>query len=447
MEPLMTRQIGQIQPRNRFRWFGRAAARGTAVILMLYVVGISSVASAATTGCAEQPATIVGTQGNDTIDGTDGDDVIVGLGGDDLIRGRGGSDIICGGDGNDVVRGSVAGGDIYGDSGDDTLYSRGMAGLTGGTGDDTLSAVADGSFDLVPGPGDDLVIGSATQGDEVHYGFDATRPIHANLMTGVATGQGTDTLVDVDSVIGGPYDDILIGNDGNNGLIGREGNDTLIGKGGDDGFSGEQGDDTYEGGPGFDIAGYYDQNFADGLPWGPMIVNLRTGVATGDGTDTLSSIEGATGSGEADTMIGDGRDNAFYQLYGGNDVVRAGGGNDFVAPGAGANVLSAGTGSDLLFYVGGQDPDHPHTAVTVDLGAGTSSAGDSLSGFEDVWGSIYNDTLIGDSGPNRLYGYTGNDVLRGRAGDDRLVGLGGVDEANGGAGTDRCRAEVQLSCE
>jgi Ca2+-binding RTX toxin-like protein len=447
MEPLMTRQIGQIQPGNRFRAFGRAAARGTAVILMLYVVGISPAASAAAPGCAEQPATIVGTQGNDTIDGTDGDDVIVGLGGDDLIRGRGGSDIICGGDGDDVVRGSVAGGDIYGDGGNDTLYSRGMAGLTGGSGNDTLSAATDGSADLVPGPGDDLVVGSATQFDEVQYGFDATRPIHANLITGIATGQGTDTLVNVDAVIGGLYDDTLIGNNGSNILVGREGNDTLIGNGGDDTLSGQQGDDTYEGGPGFDIAEYYDQNFADGLTWGPMNVNLRTGIATGDGTDTLSSIEGATGSDEADTMIGDGRDNSFRLLYGGNDVVRAGGGDDFVAPGAGANVLSGGTGSDLVFYLGGQDPDHPHTAVTVDLGGGTSSAGDRLSGFEDVWGSIYNDTLIGDSGPNRLYGYTGDDVLRGRAGDDRLVGLGGVDEANGGAGTDRCRAEVQLSCE
>jgi Ca2+-binding RTX toxin-like protein len=443
----MTRPAGPIQSRKGSPR-GTAAAQGVAaVILMLSVSGISPAVSAAMPVCAEQAATILGTPGNDTIDGTDGDDVIVGLAGDDLIRGRGGSDIICGGAGNDVVRGSSAGGDIYGNGGNDTLYSRGMAGLTGGRGDDTLSAATDGSEDLVPGPGDDLVIGSATQGDEVQYGFDATRPIHANLITGIATGQGTDTLVDVDAVIGGLYDDILIGNDGNNGLIGREGNDTLIGNGGDDSFSGQQGDDTYEGGPGIDVAAYYDQNFAVGLPWGPLFVNLRTGIDTGDGTDTLTSIEGATGSGEADTMIGDGRDNTFYQLYGGNDVVRAGGGNDIVAPGAGANVLSGGTGSDLVYYRGGQDPDHLHSAVTVDLGAGTSSAGDLLTDFEDVFGSIESDTLIGDGGPNKLYGYGGDDVLKGRAGDDRLVGRRGADAAHGGGGRDRCRAETQLSCE
>jgi Ca2+-binding RTX toxin-like protein len=416
--------------------------------LIVGMLGVGTVPAYATTPtCSEQPATIVGTPAGDTIDGTAGDDVIVGLGGDDLIRGHGGSDIICGGDGSDVVRGGRGGGDISGDEGDDTLYSRGGAGLTGGDGDDTLDATADGSGDLLPGPGDDLVIGSATQGDEVQYGFDATGPIYANLMTGIATGQGTDTLVDVDGVIGGLYDDTLIGTDGGNALVGREGNDTLVGNDGVDWLSGQQGDDIYRGGPGFDIAEYYDQNHADGLSYGPMNVNLQTGIATGDGTDTLSSIEGATGSDGADTMIGNDRGNSFFWLFDGNDTVRSGGGNDFVAPGVGANTLSGGAGRDMVGYLGGKDFEHDHPAVTVDLGAGTSSAGDTLSGFEDVSGSAFGDTLIGDDGPNRFYGDSGDDVLQGLGGDDKLVGLGGTDEANGGPGTDRCRAETTARCE
>ena len=178
-----------------------------------------------------------------------------------------------------------------------------------------------------------------------------------------------------------------------------------------------------------------------------MNVNLRTGIATGDGTDTLSSIEGATGSEKADTMIGNDKANAFFWLFGGKDTVRGGGGNDYVAPGAGANILSGGPGRDLVSFLGGTGFGHDHSAVTLDLGAGTSSAGDTLSGFEDVFGSVGNDTLIGDNGPNGLYGDRGNDVLDGRGGDDRLVGQGGVDEANGGAGTDRCRAETTKNCE
>ena len=191
--------------------------------LVIGMVGVASApAFAATPTCAEQPATIVGTSGDDTIDGTAGNDVIVGLGGDDLIRGLGGSDVICGGSGDDVVRGSSAGGDIYGDRGNDTLYSRGAAGLTGGSGNDTLNAATDGSYDLLPGPAVDLVLGSATQPDEVQYGSDAVRPIHANLITGIVTGQGRDTLVNVDSVLGGPFDEActLIGDEAT-GFMGR----------------------------------------------------------------------------------------------------------------------------------------------------------------------------------------------------------------------------------
>jgi Ca2+-binding RTX toxin-like protein len=416
------------------------------VSLGLALAAAPATAVVSTPECADRSATILGTQGSDTIHGTAGDDVIVGLAGDDVIRGGGGSDVICGGAGEDTVESGAAGGDIYGNGGNDTLYSRGGAGLTGGTGNDTLSATTDESFDLVPGPGNDLVIGSAARGGEVHYG-EAKGPIHANLATGIVTGQGTDRLVNVGAVIGGAYDDILIGNSGGNGFVGREGNDTLIGRGGDDTFSGEQGDDTYEGGSGFDIAEYWDQNHADGVSYGPMTVNLRTGIATGDGTDMLSSIEGASGSDDPDTMIGDGKDDLFFRLFGGNDTVRAGGGNDFVAPGVGANSIEGGPGRDLLFMLNGRDFEHLHPAITVDLGAGTSSAGDTLSGFENVFGTIYDDTLIGDGGPNKLSGYIGNDVLRGRGGDDRLAGQAGADTTNGGTGTDWCGAEAKRNCE
>src|SRR2546427_5905883 len=53
------------------------------------------------------PATIVGTQANDTLTGTPGRDVIAGLSGDDVIDGLGGNDLICGGGGNDRLRGGT----------------------------------------------------------------------------------------------------------------------------------------------------------------------------------------------------------------------------------------------------------------------------------------------------------------------------------------------------
>ena len=178
-----------------------------------------------------------------------------------------------------------------------------------------------------------------------------------------------------------------------------------------------------------------------------MNVNLRTGIATGDGTDRLSNIEGATGSDGPDVMVGDDRANSFFWLFGGNDTVDAGAGNDYVAPGAGTNNVDGGLGTDTLSMLGGKLFHDRHGGVTVNLASGTTSAGDSLTGFENVFGSVGDDVLIGTTGSNSLSGYSGDDVLLGRGGEDKLIGQGGRDRANGGAGNDRCGAEELVACE
>jgi Ca2+-binding RTX toxin-like protein len=398
--------------------------------------------------CNGQVATILGTTGDDTLPGTAGDDVIVGRGGDDVISGRGGTDNICGGLGNDRLRGGSGKDQLFGGGDADVLRGgRGSDGTQdGGEGNDRIFGESGGRNDLYPGPGDDVITGSPTVYDWLHLEA-APGPVDANLMTGVIKGDGTDTVIDVETVLGGAFNDTLVGNEEDNGLVGRAGNDTLIGNGGHDTMSGQQGSDTYSGGPGFDVAEYFDQNTADGLPWGPMNVNLRTGIATGDGTDALTSIEGATGSDLGDTMIGNRKNNSFFWLFGGFDVVKAGGGDDFVESSQGANDLAGGKGSDFVIYLDGRDFDHQHSAVAVDLAAGTSSTGDTLSGFENVFGSPHRDLLRGDGVHNLLYGWLGDDVLKGRGGDDRLIGDAGADKGYGGPGIDRCRTEQRTACE
>ncbi len=54
--------------------------------------------------CNGAPATIVGTEGDDTLVGTEGDDVIAGLGGHDHVYAGPGDDLVCGGAGHDVRR-------------------------------------------------------------------------------------------------------------------------------------------------------------------------------------------------------------------------------------------------------------------------------------------------------------------------------------------------------
>ena len=74
---------------------GTDAPRVPAWSLVLYcaallavgiVVVIPTTATAAPPLCNGEPATIVGTTGDDVLRGTAGDDVIVGLDGDDLIN-------------------------------------------------------------------------------------------------------------------------------------------------------------------------------------------------------------------------------------------------------------------------------------------------------------------------------------------------------------------------
>ncbi len=60
--------------------------------------------------------------------------------------------------------------------------------------------------------------------------------------------------------------------------------------------------------------------------------------------------------------------------------------------------------------------------------AGRSDAqGDSLTGFENVTGGGFADSLLGDGSVNILRGGGGNDFLQGRGGGDRLDGEYGND--------------------
>ncbi len=149
-------------------------------------------AAAQTESCGGQPATIVGTTGNDRLVGTPNADVIVGFGGADVIIGRGGNDIICGGFGRDSITGGA---------GDDLIV--------GGPGPDTLTG----------GPGDDMILG----------------------------GLARDTLIGSDgndTIVGGPSGDSLMGGAGSDTLLGGLGPDRVVGGVGVDEIAGGGGRDV-----------------------------------------------------------------------------------------------------------------------------------------------------------------------------------------------------------
>jgi Ca2+-binding RTX toxin-like protein len=394
----------------------RLKVLGAAIVLLGGLAALP--AQAAAFRCFGETATEVGTNGHDHIRGTGGHDVIVTRGGDDTVHAGGGFDLVCAGPGADRVFGGGGGEFLFGGEGHDKLYGE------------------KGPFsDFAPGPGVDRAVGSGASLDFIHY-EGAAGPIKASLVTQSATGEGKDSFIGADNLFGSAFGDTLTGNAVDNVLVGQAGADTLRGGDGFDWIAGQKGDDDIHGGAFFDIADYFDENFHAGLSTeGPISVDLAAGTATGQGSDTLSGIEGATGSDGTDTMIGDANDNAFFFLAGGDDTVDLGDGDDFVDAGIGADDLSGGPGTDSL---GMFDAEHdPRTeGVTVDLSANSTSDNDTLSGFESAGGTLEPDDLTGDGGPNGLFSIDGADNVSGGGGDDLVDPGNGADDASGGAGVD-----------
>lgn len=146
------------------------------------LIGLSLSSAPDVPVCQGLPATIVGTEGNDTIFGTNGADVIVSLGGNDIILSGNGDDVICSGDGRDIILSGNGNDTIKSGAGNDVVY--------GGNGNDTIDA----------GAGNDVVM----------------------------AGNGKDT------VRGGDGGDVLLGGSGKDFLDGGAGRDFLLGGSGRD---------------------------------------------------------------------------------------------------------------------------------------------------------------------------------------------------------------------
>ncbi len=146
--------------------------------------------------------------------------------------------------------------------------------------------------------------------------------------------------------------------------------------------------------------------------------------------DDLFGFEGVIGTSGDDILTGTSSANTIIGGAGDDTIKGSGGGDD----------LQGGTGTrDTLDY---SDID---VALTVNLATNVSSLGDTISGFENIFGGDGNDTLTGTSGANQINGGFGNDVLRGNAGldevtagegDDIIFGGDDGDFINGGFGTD-----------
>lgn len=325
------------------------------------------------------------------------------------------------------------------------------------------------------------------------------------------------------TIVGTPSADIIRGTPAMDVIVARGGNDTVRAADGDDIICGGRGRDQIHGGKGREVindgrgddrvwAGmaefiaspgddYYDGRHGDTVGFkalftarrspSPVTIDLSHHLAKGDwiGVDRLDHVSAVAGApGQADRLVGNGRDNGFH--VGAGDVAVGGRGGDrfvmhggqarggrgsdrFGISGAASAVASGGTGPDF-FDVGrsasatidggdGTDTISPSSTVyrdggyagSIDLMAGTvvfTSASDvataAVTSIEDAFGTGQADTLRGNDVANVLHGSDGDDTMTGLGGDDILYAGYGQDSADGGDGIDQClSAETTTNCE
>ena len=278
---------------------------------------------------------LIGNGRDNNLQGREGDDTLISGAGNDQLHGGAGADRLDGGDGHDdwvrywgsdagvtvnLATGTGQGGHAEGDTltgierlggsdhADHLIGDDGANGFDGGAGADTLDG----------GDGNDFA---------GYWGSDAG--VTVNLATG--TGQGGhaegDTLTGIESIHGSDHADHLTGDDGDNNLDGNAGADML------------------DGGDGDDNAGYWGSDAG-------VTVNLATGTGQGGHAegDTLTGIEGVSGSyHHADHLIGDDGDNGL-RGNGGNDTLEGGDGDDWLDGEAGEDLLTGGEGGDTFVF-------------------------------------------------------------------------------------------------
>ncbi len=405
---------------------------------------------------------LTGSMGADRINGSRGDNVLRGAAGDDIINGRAGDDT------------------MYGDNGDDILSSGG--------GKDTLDG----------GNGNDTADYSANTGGLFIFFSGQRAAVLKRETEGSDTLDRVDTLVSIERVTGGSGSDTILAPDADNILQGGGGNDLLSDGGGTDRLHGGAGDDmlrtidgifgndVFDGGDGADTISleYLDVEAALGAGASVTVDLAAQTVSHDGGSDTLLSIENATGSDHADTIRGSSAGNLLAG-GGGNDSIEGGAGADNIRGGDGDDVLSGGDGTDdiaggegndtitdysfdgsvdvidggagddQLFnemlesggsWDGGDGVDTLHLTgenmdnYTIDLGAPAFVIlGTSFRGIENILTSIGDDTITGSSDANLLDGSRGSDQLRGMGGNDTVIGGEGNDVLYGNGGADAIR--------
>ncbi|MEX0373542.1 calcium-binding protein [Spiribacter roseus] len=263
----------------------------------------------------------------------------------------------------DVDLGSGSATDGFGDT--DTVSDIEM--VRGTRHGDVLKGDPDEAFvQWDPLAGDDSIVGTTSSIDEVEYWseveyFGGTQGVSVDLTAGTGTGTATatdsfgdtDTLTNVEWVIGTRFGDNFWGSDADN---------RLTGMGGGDNFDASAGDDELDGGAGDDVV-FYTNLTTDGI-----ILNNTASVHEGVSAYTVDKTIGQPDNGSPDLgedtlvsiedfHVSSGDDRVYLEgggyifLEDGDDYLEIGDeGSVFVVPGKGADEIHFGRDGGTVDY-------------------------------------------------------------------------------------------------
>lgn len=196
----------------------------------------------------------------------------------DTLIGDGDVNRIEGGAGDDSITGNAGNDQLFGDDGADTFYE--------GAGSDTIDG----------GLGADTVDYSSLSGVELTVDLDDGSGSGSATFSGGSSD--TDTLLNIENIVGTDNNDTITGSSEVNELDGSDGDDRLVG---------EAGNDTLRGGGGTDTADYsYQTN--------NVLINLADNTNNDDGhgdRDSLFDVENIVSGSGNDTLTGDSANNTL----------------------------------------------------------------------------------------------------------------------------------------
>ncbi|MFP1631677.1 hypothetical protein ACLB6G_08070 [Zhengella sp. ZM62] len=413
-------------------------------------INMSSVSSAGGQSYADgttvrnlEVARLTLTQGNDVFtDHGAHDDVIFAIDGSDNIGTSNGRDFVDGGNGEDTLTidwsDATQSAYVY-------AYNASYGYVNTNTNFTDSTRRVDFQYvehlDVTTGSGNDLIEGVYNAFDRIDggAGVDLWRDSFSSLTSGISVymanasssagqyladgsqvrnieraqltlSQGNDIFRDH-----GAHDDTIYGGDGNDNLGSSNGVDFIDGGNGTDTLVIDWSDATDEI---FVYSSYAyvntNTNFTDSTRSVDFQYVENVVVYLGSGADTVNGSSG----------------NDVLNGGGGNDTITGYAGNDTINGGAGADTLDGGTGFDTLSYEGSS------AGVQVFLGGNTATGGDAtgdtIAGFENVFGSAHNDRLYGSAQVNLIDGGAGSDIILGNNGNDTLRGREGRDIIYGG---------------